>query len=102
MLGPKDSVVTTFVVTATTNAKGWTMKLPNRPTLPARVIAAGGDSVVTEVGPYSSVLRKGQRVTTRITGHYNGDTMTGTFEAKYANGDLVHGKTTATRIRKTP
>lgn len=102
MIGPTDSVITTYVVMATTNAKGWTMKLQDRPTLPARVIAAGGDSVVTEIGPYSSVLRKGQRVTTRTTGHYDGDSMTGTFEAKFANGDVVHGKTTAKRTRKTP
>jgi len=102
MMGAKDSVIATFVVTAKATAKGWTMKLQGRPTLPARVIAAGGDSVVTEIGPYSSILRKGQRVTTRTTGHYNGDTMTGTFEATFANGDVVHGKTTATRTRKTP
>ncbi len=101
-IGPKDSVVVTNVVTATANTKGWTLKFPNRDLLPARIIAAGGDSVVIEVGPYESILRKGQQVTTRTTGHYKGDVMTGTFEAKYTNGDVVKGKSAATRAKKKP
>jgi hypothetical protein len=102
MIGPKDSVITTFVMTATSSASGWTMKLATRPQLPARIIAAGGDSVVVEIGPYESILRKGQQATTRTTGHYKGDMMTGTFEAKYSNGEVVKGKSMAMRAKKTP
>jgi hypothetical protein len=97
MVGPKDSVVVTYVVTSTADDKGWTLKLPNREPIPARVVAVGGDSVVTEAGPYQSVLRPGQMVTTRTVGHYKGDTMTGTIEARYASGDVVRLKTVATR-----
>ena len=97
MIGPKDSVVTGVVMTATAKRKGWVTKVPNRDPVPTRVIAAGGDSVVTESGPYNSVVRPGQQVTVRTTGHYNGDTMTGTFVATYANGDVVKGKSTGTR-----
>ena len=57
----------------------------------------GGDSVVTEVGPYSSALRPGQMVTTHFTGHFKGDVLTGAFTAKYAHGDVVSGKTSGTR-----
>jgi len=97
MVGPKDSVVATFVVTATADGKGWTMKLPNRDPIPTRILTIGGDSIVTESGPFQSILRPGQMVTTRTTGHYTGDTMTGTFEAHYASGDVLRGKAAATR-----
>ena len=97
MVGPKDSVVATFVVTATADGKGWTMKLPDRDPIPTRILAMGGDSIVTESGPFQSILRPGQMVTTRTLGHYKGDAMTGTFEAHYASGDVLRGKAAATR-----
>lgn len=97
MLGPKDSVVATFALTATADRNGWTLKFPNRDPIPVRVLSTGGDNVVVEAGPYQSVLRPGQIVTTRISGHFKGDTMTGTFEAHYASGDVLRGKATATR-----
>jgi len=97
MVGPKDSVVVEFVVTATADRKGWTFTFLNRAPIPTRVLAVGGDSIVTEAGPYPSVLRPGQMVTTRTTGHYKGDTMTGTFVAHYASGDVLKGKIVATR-----
>jgi hypothetical protein len=98
MTGPKDSVVATFELKATADTTGWTLKFPGRDPYAARVVAMGGDSVVTEVGPYPSVLRPGVTVTLlRTTGHYTGDTMTGTFEARYATGDVLKGKVAATR-----
>ena len=97
MVGPKDSVVVEFVVTATADRKGWTIKLANRDPIPVRVVAVGGDSVVTEAGPYESILRPGQMVTTHQVGHYKGDTMSGTVEARYASGDVIRLKVAATR-----
>ena len=47
--------------------------------------------------PFESILRRGETVRTRTTGHYHGDAMTGTIEAYYASGDTLHEKTTATR-----
>ena len=96
MVGPKDSVIVTYVITATADGK-WTMTLPGREPIPTRIVTTGGDSVVTESGPYASVVRPGQMVTTRTTSHYKGDTMTGTFEAHYASGDVLRGKVVATR-----
>ena len=98
MIGPKDSVVTRSILNATADGKGWTLKLPGRDPVPVRVVATGGDSVVTEAGPFPSVLRPGETVKLlRSVGHYKGNTMTGTFEAHYASGATLHGKTTATR-----
>jgi len=98
-IGPKDSVITTSTVTVSPDGKTWTLKFPNRDPLPMRMIAMGGDSVVVEVGPYSSILRPGVMVTTRLTSHYKGNNSTGTFTATYSNGDVVHGKGTATRTK---
>jgi hypothetical protein len=98
LVGPKDSVVITTVVTQTADGKGATMQLPNHEPIPVRVVATGGDSVVTEAGPYPSALRPGQTVTLlRSVGHYKGDAMWGTVEAHYASGDVFKGKTAGTR-----
>jgi hypothetical protein len=97
MIGPKDSVVATYALTASADGKTWTLKFPNRDPLATRILTSGGDSLVTETGPYSSVLRPGVMVTTRTTVHFKGNTMTGTFMATYANGDILRGKVAGTR-----
>jgi len=97
MVGPNDSVFATWVLTATADRKGWTEKFPNRDPISLRITAMGGDSVVTEMGPYPSVLRHGQMVTTRHVVHFKGNTMSGAFEAHYATGDVARGKLEATR-----
>jgi len=97
MVGPKDSVVVTYTLTATADAKGWTITFPGRDPIPARVVSVGGDSIIIEAGPFASVLRPGQMVTTRTVTHYTGDTATGTFDAHYASGDVLRGKVALTR-----
>lgn len=64
------------MLTATANDSGWTMTLTGRDPVAVRVIAMGGDSVVTEAGPYQ---------------------MWGTFAAEYSSEDKASGKVTATR-----
>jgi hypothetical protein len=99
-VGPNDSVVVTSVMNATADSKTWTLKYPNRDALPMRVVASGGDSVVTEVGPYASMLRKGQTVTLlHSVVHVKGDMLTGWFEAHYSSGDVVKGQETGTRSK---
>ena len=97
MVGPKDSVVTTSELAATPDGKGWTLKLTKGDPIPVRVLVAGGDSMVTEAGPFPSVLRPGQTVTTlHNVDHIKGATMSGTMEAHYAGGDVLKGKTAGT------
>ncbi len=95
LFGPKDSVVTPWVLVSV-DGKSWTLHFPNRDPVPVRVLASGGDSIVMEFGPYSSIMRPGQMVTVRSVGHVKGNEMTGTFESHFAAGDVVRGKQTAT------
>jgi len=98
MMGPNDSVVVATVLTATATDSGWTMTLTGREPVAVRVVAMGGDSIVTEAGPYPSILRAGLTVTSlRMVSHYSGDQMTGMFWAEYSSGDKASGKVTATR-----
>jgi hypothetical protein len=98
MVGPQDSVVATSVLIATADTSGWTMKLEGRDLIAVRVVLMGGDSIVTEAGPYPSILRPGLSVTVlRNVSHYKGGQMWGTFEALYSSGDKFSGKVSATR-----
>src|SRR2546429_9741851 len=72
VMGPKDSIVVPSVVTATADGKGWTIKLANRDPIPVRVVAVGGDSVVTEAGADRDVLRPRQMGATDIGGALKG------------------------------
>src|SRR5260370_40225763 len=96
MVGPKDSVITTWTLVIDPG-KSWTLTLPGRPPVAGRILASRGLTVLTEAGPYPSVTRPGQMVTTHTVAHFKGDHMTGATDAKFASGDVVHAKTEATR-----
>jgi len=78
-----DSVVQTYVLTATDSTGGWTMTFPNQPPVPVRVLEMNGDSVVTEAGPYTSVVRQGAQVRTHSVMRLTGDTLHAMTEARY-------------------
>lgn len=100
MIGPKDSVIASVIITVSDDGKTWMMKFPDRPPIPVRVVSADADSVVTDAGPYPSTKRPGQSVTLlHAVSHFKGDHMTGTFEAHYSGGLVVGGKTEATRTK---
>jgi hypothetical protein len=68
---------------ATADTSGWTMTAPKRKPVPVRVVAVGGDSVVTESGPFESFILKGVQVTTRTTSRLQDGKLVGTTEAHY-------------------
>lgn len=78
-----DSTLLTYELVATADPSGWTLNFPKRPPVPARVTAAG-DSIVTEAGPYESVLRKGVQVTTSGVMRLVDGKLVGTTTAHYA------------------
>ena len=92
----KDTVVNSLV-TATADANGWVTHLAGREPIPTRVVAMGGDSVITEAGPFQSVARPGQTVTTHEALHFKDDAIWGTIEARYSNGEVVKGAVKGTR-----
>ena len=73
------------------DAKTWVMHLAGRDPVNARVVAMGGDSVVTQSAPFKSVTRPGLTVTTTETIHFKGAEAWGTIEARYSNHDVVKG-----------
>ncbi|PYO91085.1 MAG: hypothetical protein DMD66_00815 [Gemmatimonadetes bacterium] len=92
----KDTVVRSLV-TATADANGWVTHLAGRAPIATRVVAMGGDSVVTEAGPFQSVTRPGQTVTTRETLHFKDNAVWGAIEARFSNGEVVKGTVKGTR-----
>jgi hypothetical protein len=78
-------------LTATANSSGWTLTRPNGKTIPVRVVAVAGDSIVTEAGPYESALRKGVQVRARMVLRLQDGRLVGITEARYptSRGDSV-------------
>jgi len=73
----------TSVLVATNNNSGWTLSFPNRPPIATRV-TFDADSVMTESGPYESVLRKGVQVMTTGVYRLQNDTIVGISVARYS------------------
>lgn len=85
MLMSGDSTLVTHELEATAGRDGWMLRFPNRPPIPIRVVAVAGDSIVTEAGPYESVLRgSGIQVTTRGVYRLRNGRLLGTTVAHYA------------------
>ena len=85
MLTSGDSTLVTHEMDVTPDLKGWTITFPNRAPIPLRVVTMAGDSIVTEAGPYESVLRAGGvQVTTRGVYRMRRGRLVGTTVAHYA------------------
>ena len=84
----------TYDLVATADRSGWTINFPNRDPIPARVVAVEGDSIVTESGPFESVLRKGVQVNSRVVMRLKDGKLVGTTTARYK----VKGPDTLARL----
>ncbi|HEV2641230.1 MAG TPA: hypothetical protein VGT98_00915, partial [Candidatus Elarobacter sp.] len=78
-----DTSATTYVLTATGTTSGWTITFPGRPPMAVKV-STDGDSIMMNAGPYASVRRKGQQVTTNGVMRMQGGNLVGTTVAHYA------------------
>ena len=72
------------VLNATADSSGWTMTAPKRKSVPLRVAAVAGDSIVTQSDPYESFILKGVQVTTRTVSRLQDGKLVGVTEAHYA------------------
>ena len=77
-----DTTVTEYTLTATSSGDGWKIKFANGQEVAVKATASG-DSIITDAGPYSSVRRKGVKVTTHGTFRKEGDKLVGTTTAHY-------------------
>jgi hypothetical protein len=78
---------------ATADTSGWTLTFPRQKPIHLRVVAVGGDSVVTEAGPYRSSRIKGAQITSRAVNRLQGGRLVTTVEGKYSIGgrdSVVH------------
>jgi hypothetical protein len=99
-VGANDSVLIVFAFTIAPDGKSATMGFYNQDPIPAHIVAVGGDSMVTEAGPFQSVLKPWESVISLLSvAHFKGDKMWGTFEAAYPKGDPVQGRIEATRVK---
>ncbi|MBW3629607.1 MAG: hypothetical protein KY464_09935 [Gemmatimonadetes bacterium] len=91
----------TVVIHATADSAGWTAKFPDRDPIPMRVIESSGDLVVTEMGPFPSLLRPGVQVTVQFVNRLQGEELRGHLLAIYdVNGPsaILRGRTQGTRM----
>ena len=80
-----DTVLVKFEMVATADNSGWVFNFPKRKPLPVQV-QASGDSIITDAGPYESLLRKGVKVTTHTVMRLQDGKLVGTTVAHYASG----------------
>jgi hypothetical protein len=79
----------------------WTLLLPGRDPIPARV-TTGGDSIIVDAGPYESVRRPGTQVSTHSVYRMSGDQLTGTTVAHYQSAgkdSVLNLISTGTRVK---
>lgn len=80
----KDTVLTTYLLNATSDSNGWKMTFPGRPPMDIQVLSLGADSAVTEVGRYESAISKGVIViSVHSSMHLEGDKLVGTSIVHY-------------------
>jgi hypothetical protein len=89
-----EGTAVSYDLVATADPSGWSIKFPDREPIPVRVVAAEGDSIVTESGPFESVLRKGVQVNTRVVSRLRDGKLVGTTTARYQ----VSGPDTLARL----
>jgi hypothetical protein len=95
-----DTTAVVSQLNASADTTGWTMTLPNRPPIATRVVLVSGDSIVTENGPYESVLRRGVQVTTRSVMRLRDGKLIGNTVARYTTtgpDSVLRLRTEATR-----
>ena len=96
----RDTVLATSEETATSTMEGWKLKLDGK-TYNTKVVAVAGDSIITETGPFPSVLRKGQQVSIHTITRLRDGKMVGVNHAKYSTGETATMRLEGTK-RATP
>ena len=99
MLDRGDSTLTTYQINGTADPSSWKITFPNRQPITLR-ISVSGDSVITDAGPYESVLRAGVAVVTHTVSRLHDGKLVGGFTARYATrmvDSVLTGRVVGTR-----
>jgi hypothetical protein len=80
-----DSALITYELDTGADGSSWIFNFPKRKPVKVKV-EASGDSIITEAGPYESLLRKGVQVTTNSVFRLQDGKLVGTTVAHYATG----------------
>ena len=101
MQGEDTTKATRWTLDATSDTTKWTLTFANGTKVPVRLVSTGGDSIVSEMGPYKSASLKGQNVNARQVAHVRGDSMSGTFEMRPTSkpDSVIRGRFDATRMK---
>lgn len=94
----RDTVITSEV-SATGTTEGWTMTIAGREPVPVRV-RVDADSIMTETGPFPSVLRPGVMVTTSAVYRLQDGRLVGAMVARYSGAgadSVMTGRQIGTR-----
>lgn len=89
-----DTTLITWELVAKSDSSGWISNFAKRKPIPVHVVASG-DSLMTQSGPYESVLRKGVQVTTNSVLRLQDGKLVGTTLAHYKTS----GADTLRRLR---
>jgi hypothetical protein len=96
-----DSTILTYTLTATRDGSGSTITFPNRQPMAVH-IAASGDSIIIDAGPYSSVLRPGVQVKMHSVGLLHDNQLVGTGAWHYVTNrpdSVLHFQMAGARAR---
>ena len=80
---PADTVVTSYVLDAKADTAGWTMQFATGAPVAMHIMSMGGDSLVTEAGPFDSRRVKGVKVHTIVVWRLRDGKLSGTTTAHY-------------------
>jgi hypothetical protein len=86
-----DSTIVSYELVATADTTGWVINFAKRKPIPVHVVSVAGDSIVVDVGPYESMVRKGVQVTTHGVNRLKDGKLVGSLVAHYrtAGSDSV-------------
>jgi len=100
----RDSVLANVELHASSDPNGWTVRVtsasdPSMTRLvPATSVVAQGDSVIVEAGPFESMLRPGQQVTTHSVYRLQNGMLMGAHRTTYpASGESIMLESVASR-----
>ncbi len=93
------ATLVTAQLLARPDTSGWTLTFPKQKPVPVRVVAVGGDSIVT-ASQYHDFENKKAQIRERAVLRFHGDKMTGTLEGHILMGgsdSLIHARLEGTR-----